>query len=95
MVTISHSQNVRELLNILCSEKKVRNGKDIYYLSHNNDSKNYRSVFDPGAKLGKKYKYKIVAYYKYVTYKNGRVRNRKAPRKADYISRRLQQAHLN
>lgn len=68
-ITFSECQGASEYI---VFRKEGKKWEDIYY-SYNNDSKNYRSVFDPGAKLGKKYKYKIVAYYKYVTYKNGKL----------------------
>ena len=49
--------------------RKGRKGgwKDIYYI-YNNDSKNQRHVFDMGAKPGEKYSYKVLGYYKYITY---------------------------
>lgn len=68
-ITFSECQGASEYIVV---RKEGKKWEDIYY-SYNNDSKNYRSVFDPGAKLGKKYKYKIVAYYKYVIYKNGKL----------------------
>ncbi len=54
--------------------RKGRKGgwKDIYYI-YNNDSKNQRHVFDMGAKPGEKYSYKVLGYYKYITYENGRL----------------------
>lgn len=57
---------------IVFRKGKKGNWKDIYYI-YNNDSKNNRYVFDMGAKLGEKYKYKVVGYYKYVTYEDGKL----------------------
>lgn len=57
---------------IVFRKGKKGSWKDIYYL-YNNDSKNHRYVFDMGAKLGEKYKYKVVGYYKYITYEDGKL----------------------
>lgn len=57
--------------------------EDIYYVYNNTD--NYRYVFDEGALLGKKYRYKIVAYYKYVTF-NGKELETKRLAKTIYSS---------
>lgn len=57
---------------IVFRKDKKGSWKDIYYL-YNNDSKNHRYVFDMGAKLGEKYKYKVVGYYKYITYEDGKL----------------------
>ena len=56
-VTFSECEGASEY--IVFRKGKKGNWKDIYYI-YNNDSKNDRYVFDMGAKLGEKYKYKVV-----------------------------------
>ncbi len=57
---------------VLRKTKKEKKWTDVYY-SYNNTASHYRHYFDPSAKLGVKYKYKVVGYYQYTTYKNGQL----------------------